>query len=260
LGVHKKSSNFAVRGELGSLPISLKFLKLTLKYWIRLIKLDDQSLLHKSYIECYKLNENKNINWLSHIETLLKYFKMNDFWNNQDIPHIDNFLQLWTKETETKYKDEWIQSLNADLNNSKLRSFAKYKHSYKLENYLLNTKNFKAKKLLTKLRISAHDLHIETGRYHKPKKIPLDQRTCHFCNQNLIEDEIHLVLDCSFYDEFRASLFTELENICDFNQLCRNDKFILIMSANDGDIDFCCPIGNFLIKCFEKRKNNTSNI
>ena len=140
-------------------------------------------------------------------EKLLKFFNFEQVWNNQNISHANNFIHLWKCKTEEIYSDEWKKSLNADPNNNKLRSFAKYKQSYKLENYLLNTKNHKAKILLTKLRISAHDLHIETGHYHEPKKTPLDQRICHFCNHNLIEDEIHLILDCDYYDEFRTSLF-----------------------------------------------------
>ena len=39
------------------------------------------------------------------------------------------------------------------------------------------------------------------------------------------------------------------------NYLNYIEKFKLIMSANNGDIDFRLPIGTFLISCFEKRDN-----
>jgi hypothetical protein len=41
---------------------------------------------------------------------------------------------------------------------------------------------------LTKIRISAHSLVIETGRYTKPVT-PSDQRTCKYC-KHLVENEI----------------------------------------------------------------------
>ena len=42
--------------------------------------------------------------------------------------------------------------------------------------------------MLTKLRISAHSLAIETGRYGTTQ-IPADQRFCKFCPRN-VEDEV----------------------------------------------------------------------
>ena len=65
----------------------------------------------------------------------------------------------------------------------------------------------------------------------------------------------NLILDCDYYDEFRTSLFEELNIICDFDELSRTDKYNLIMSANDGDIDFCFPIATFILSFFEKRSN-----
>ena len=45
--------------------------------------------------------------------------------------------------------------------------------------------------MLTKLRISAHPLYIETGRYSKPP-IPKEKRLCSSCRL-FIEDEKHFV-------------------------------------------------------------------
>ena len=43
--------------------------------------------------------------------------------------------------------------------------------------------------LVTKLRLSAHTLAVETGRYRNIEKI---ERICINCNLNTIEDEYHL--------------------------------------------------------------------
>ena len=222
---------------------------------MRLINLNDNSLLHKCFIECHTLNENNITCWLSHIESILKFFNFDDIWNNPNITNTRSFTAMWKNINEETYKHEWMKYISNESVSPKLRSFAKLKSNFQLERYLLNMKNHKAKRLLTKLRISSHNLHIETGRYHKPKKTPLQQRICYFCNSHSVEDELHLILDCTFYDEFRSTLFTKLEAICDFNQLSDIEKFKLIMSANNGDIDFCLPIGTFLISCFEKRDN-----
>ena len=46
--------------------------------------------------------------------------------------------------------------------------------------------NKEKRKLITKFRISDHDLLIETGRY---KNIPREQRCCTVCN--ILDDESH---------------------------------------------------------------------
>ena len=63
-----------------------------------------------------------------------------------------------------------------------------------LEEYLTVVKNFKQRNLLTKVRISNHDLEIEkekyVGGYRKPEK-----RKCFHC-QEFTEDERQFLLKC----------------------------------------------------------------
>jgi hypothetical protein len=58
------------------------------------------------------------------------------------------------------------------------------------------------KNKLTKIRIRAHSLAIETGRYTKPVT-PSDQRTCKYC-KHLVEDEIHFIFQCPQYSIIRS--------------------------------------------------------
>jgi len=51
------------------------------------------------------------------------------------------------------------------------------------------------------LRMSSHRLCIETGRWHKPKKILISEKICHVCTT--LEDEYHFVLECSLYFNLR---------------------------------------------------------
>jgi hypothetical protein len=54
--------------------------------------------------------------------------------------------------------------------------------------------------------MSAHSLRLETGRYErKPNKenklikIVREERTCLYCNNNDVEDEMHFLLKCPLY-------------------------------------------------------------
>jgi hypothetical protein len=62
-----------------------------------------------------------------------------------------------------------------------------------LKKYLIYVTNSHHRKALTKLRISAHDLAIERGRY---KGQNLEERICSQCSSDEVEDEIHFVTKC----------------------------------------------------------------
>ena len=66
--------------------------------------------------------------------------------------------------------------------------------------YLDLTRKLNNRKELVKLRIGNHKLLIETGRYDQ---IPRDNRLCHTCGSNQIEDEFHLLFHCTKYCTFR---------------------------------------------------------
>jgi hypothetical protein len=54
--------------------------------------------------------------------------------------------------------------------------------------------------VLTRWRLSNHDLQIETGRYTVPYT-PREDRLCTLCGA--IEDEHHVIFDCPRYDDLR---------------------------------------------------------
>jgi hypothetical protein len=51
---------------------------------------------------------------------------------------------------------------------------------------------------LTRLRLSAHHLSVETGRWGN---ISLSDRSCHTCQK--LEDEFHLLFECKMYNSIR---------------------------------------------------------
>ena len=63
---------------------------------------------------------------------------------------------------------------------------------------------------LTKIRISAHILQIEKGRYCRPV-IPREQGICKFCRstENACDDEIHFLTKCHFHSDKRNRLFKQ---------------------------------------------------
>ena len=84
--------------------------------------------------------------------------------------------------------------------------------------------------IISRWRLSNHDLKIETGRYTKPCT-PREERLCNVCNS--IEDEYHVIFVCPLYTTIRHNYvdLVESNNISmfldpSFNRMKRTANFL----------------------------------
>ena len=257
LGVHKYSSNFAAKGDLGSHGLLLQCLQQSMKYWARFLDehMDHESLVYKSYMEnVNNLRSNSNCaNWSSYVSSILCKFGLSQTWDNQNLNNYrgkENFFTTFKDIVIKKYESDWEQVVTN--NDGKLRLYKLFKTQFSTENYLLCNK-FDSRKYFSRLRTSAHRLNIETGRHKRPP-IPRESRTCNFCNNDSVEDECHFLLECTLTSELRSSLFKKLDFTL-INTLTDIDLFIFIMSYNQGDTEIIGVILDFVNKAFNKRFN-----
>ena len=81
-------------------------------------------------------------------------------------------------------------------------------HTYivSLEYYLLyDVQNPLHRSALAQLRLSSHNLGIETGRHCRPSMLPED-RICAFCPSGQVDDEIHFLIHCKAHDDLRTTI------------------------------------------------------
>ena len=83
------------------------------------------------------------------------------------------------------------------INGNKLRTYRTFKKSLAFENCLDIVKNTEYRQSITRIRVSSHNLFIESKRR---LKIPVNERLCPFCITN-IEDEVHFITECKKYDK-----------------------------------------------------------
>ena len=118
-----------------------------------------------------------------------------------------------------------------------------------------------ARKAISRIRSSAHDLRVETGRYASHRKLPsLIDRTCRFCClkcakdnmilladlphfEPIIESEVHAITECPGYHHLRINLTDNLK--C--HLLLGQYPFIM------AHLSLAKELGSFLIKCFNLR-------
>ena len=77
------------------------------------------------------------------------------------------------------------------------------------QKYLSILSSSKKKINIAKIRTNSHELHSETGHQAVPKT-PWMERICHLCENRIIEDENHFLLECPAYNQIRS----QFQNLC----------------------------------------------
>ena len=90
-------------------------------------------------------------------------------------------------------------------------------------------KNTKNRIMLSKFRLSSHDLEIERGRYGN-KSVKTEKRYCKFCKSNkilIVKDEFHFLMICPLHKTRRDSMIRKISDYFpNFNHIGLNQQFI----------------------------------
>jgi len=257
LGVGKKTTNNAVRGELGRFPLAIRIITQFISYWNRMQEIDYSSLAKTTYM--HFLTE-KRFPWFENIRNMMFFLELDNEWYK----HIDyvlndlhflndynNMSVLNKKSIHTQlceiYEKQWLEIIQKS--SGKLRTYRTFKKRFCMENYVLSN-CLEKRRDFTKLRISAHSLAIERDRYYK-KKVEKEKRLCKLCDFSEVEDEEHFITKCTFYKSEREQLKNDLINLSGNNNL--PEYFNLVMSYGHGDTEYANIICNFVKICVEKR-------
>ena len=247
LGLSQTTSNIAVYGETGRLPLASHYHVRCFKYWLKLLSMPD----HRYPKRCYSLlkqhDMNGRKNWVSQVREMLLKFDSMDFWNlqeNYDSSKYDNVVCTFENRITDYFKKNWVVNLQ---NSSKLAIYASFKGSFSRENYIVNLKPREVLTHLARFTTSNHNLEIEIGR-HRDKL--LSERLCKFCEKMgdiVIEDEFHFLLSCKRYSELRKTLLP-----CIAQRKVNFDLFIELMSTTD--VYIVRQLAVFVYKGFVLRK------
>ena len=164
LHVQKSTNLDGLFGELRRYHMKIRRQIIMVKFWSKLVNLDNSSIIKKIYnMLKNEANNNrtmKGINWASHMKTLLDSLGLSNLWANQDTVTINyNYIKQ-------RIIDNYIQTWHSNINESKrLDSYSKYKENFVLEEYLSKTTNRKYTTSLTRFSLSSHELLIEKGRH-----------------------------------------------------------------------------------------------
>ena len=97
---------------------------------------------------------------------------------------------------------EYTQWVDVSVNNHGVTVL--FKTTFGMETYLDMINDKSTRKHICSFRISVHRLHIERGRYTRPRT-SVEERLCSVCKE--IEDEFHFMFECVKHRVCRNNLF-----------------------------------------------------
>ena len=214
LSVQKKASRLAVLGELGRYPVFLKALIHCLKYeWCLSSQSNQPSLISGALREMGNLEMAGFDCWLRRINQIKKILGLPNFPAYMTSVAVSKAIKSHVQGVFERF---WLDEINKvrisgngqDCN--KLRFYKQFKGSFTTEPYIDLVKNRNQRSSLTRMRISAHHLAIETGRWTKPIPTPMANRLCKYCSEEAVDSEAHFLLHCPTFNEKRNCLIGKL--------------------------------------------------
>ena len=234
LCVNTSTNLVGLYGELGRVPLYVLRKFHIIRYWFKLLKSDDTSLIKKIYLMLRNdADENDTYNksnWAHHVKSILETLGLANLWLDQDMlmgqDNYDSLLCILKQRILDQYYQTWYNEIN---NSRRLCTYSRYKHTFNLEQYLDSIHDKKFKIALSRFRLSSHRLEVERGRY---RDIARSDRKCKLCTQNSIENEYHFLLSCPQYINLRRKYLKR----CYWSWPTLNKFDNLMMSTNKNEI------------------------
>lgn len=238
LGTGKYTPIAAIFGEMAWNPPIVKQWKCISAHWVRLVNMESVRLNKRIFSWGNDKSSRFCKNWIYRAKEQFNELDLSQFCDISN-PISKSFSNSISNKMMEKFEVDWSNMLNTDSSRrgnggNKLRTYKLFKTEFKVEEYCQILLPLKHRSAFAKFRCGVAPIKIETGRY---ENLAVEERICPFCNN--IEDEMHVILDCSVYDDLRVTLFDKAADICPgFNNISNLEKFKTLFSEQ-GLIRFC---------------------
>ena len=201
LGIRDSTSIAAIYWETGRLPLTDYAFQQTCRYLARLQTLPLDTPARVAFFASSRLSPSKS--------------KFSYFFRIQSIirAYCGHALSPLTPSSSIRI-DSLIEAASESFRNAllcELRSKGSKSHFYLSlsscfgpQPYLLHTHDPYGRTVISRLRLSSHDLAVETSRWHKSAGLRQETSRCVRCPRRLEESEFHFLFDCPAYEPLRT--------------------------------------------------------
>ena len=244
LNVKRTTQNDFVYGILGRKKLIINRYYRIVKYWLKLLCIENikyTKIVYNLLLHDAEIYPNKK-SWVTLLKSLLSELGFYEVWLAQNVGNTDIFLSVFKQ----RLNDNFIQLWHTRINESSRSIFYREVVPNFCFQFYLNCVNVaKYRNSLSRFILSSHNLAVESGRWHKPRSIPFDDRKCNVCA--VLEDEFHMLFECVLYKDLRKKYIKRYF----WNRPSMFKLQALFQSHNENILR---NLGIFIHKAFELRK------
>ena len=221
LRIDSRTPNDIVYGELGRVPIYINSYVACIRYWLKLLQMDQHRLPYKCYKMLYKLDVKGKQTWVTNIRKCLCRYGFMYVWESQGVGCPNTFLKCFKQRLVDCRWQEWDLHINDSDRFSLYRTFKLTNH---IESYFTLDINKYVKNALIKFRCGMSSLVTHRRRFKVNTEADL---ICCLCN-TARQDEVHFVLVCPCLSDIRMNLIPSKY----FKYPCKFRLVLLLSSSN----------------------------
>ena len=205
LGVPTGTPTVAVLAEVGRYPLHVSVAVVMLKYWNRLVEMEDGRLVKQAFLASAALAQalarsnprSLTKPWAGQVASLLASI---DMPHDLSAPQTVN-IEVAVEQLQCRYIAE-VTGRTGKPVGSKLQEYLQLTSgldtaSYTPAAYLQAVGGWRQRQALAQLRTGSSWLAVETGRYQGSERVERVDRVCQRCSSSAIDDVEHMVFDCS---------------------------------------------------------------
>eukprot|EP00745_Piridium_sociabile_P015926 TRINITY_DN2374_c0_g1_i12.p1 TRINITY_DN2374_c0_g1~~TRINITY_DN2374_c0_g1_i12.p1 ORF type:complete len:1135 (+),score=79.90 TRINITY_DN2374_c0_g1_i12:1880-5284(+) len=239
LGVHSKAPRHLIYGETGRFPLYVLTYIKCVKFWLRLLRLNNDRFSKKAYNMLLHLQKQNYVTWACGLRNVLYMYGFGEVWEAHGVGNEKLFIRCFKQRLIDCAKQNWHSSL---MSHECYNMYAVYNQSITKSQYLLTVKNFFIRRLLSRFRIGMSNLNCRFLQYNA---VSDEKKVCPFC-QTAFETEYHFVLVCPMYQTLREEhLFAK------YYRKPTLSKFAVLMSCVSECV--ITKLSVFLYKAFGRR-------
>ena len=239
MGVSQRAPRYLVYGELGRHPLYVITYLKCIKYWLRIVYMDNERFPKKAYNMLLSLQSQNYVTWACSVRNVLYKFGFGIVWETQSVGDVNMFLNELRQRLIDCFAQDWHSAI---LGNAMFEVYSSVNHSLNLKSYLVNVKCIQMRHVFARFRIGMSPLRSRSIQFVNRSNINTD---CPFCT-NTPETEFHFLLVCPKYDYLRT-FYIPMKF---FRQPSAFKMSLLLASNNERLIACLC---NFILKALNVR-------
>jgi hypothetical protein len=198
LGVPIRTPNKMVYSDLQRFPLYIFSSLRVIKYWIRLLDMNENRLPRQAYNMLLTLDRNGYSCWVSDIKRLLCTHGFQYVWLSQNAFVAKCILP----SLKLRLTDIFVQEWNSALDTSeRFSTYRLLKEHFFCTNYIFNVEIYCYRKAFFQLRMDVLPINANIHRFSQLQSAKL----CPWC-PNSTENVLHFVKVCPLYSELRSKI------------------------------------------------------